>query len=133
MTRNNADFQGFIRVHRGVPDTSVEQILSSPRGLGKHWSTDPSVSERFISRKAQKGAVISGYVHPDDVMTPEEVSDFNTRVPNSTIYGDDHWEKEVSVRPGATVHVTEGKDMTFFDEPQVKKQKTFKTPRQSRA
>jgi len=140
MGANNEDFQHHIRVYRGIPGASVESLLAplksilpsakpdSPRRLGHHWTTDVKSAERFAS-KADKGAVLSALVHPDDVMTPQEVEEYNRKWPRQQVYGPEHWEQEVPVRMGATVHITGGKNMTFLDEAQVKNEKQFKTPK----
>jgi hypothetical protein len=52
------------------------------------------------------GAMISAYVHPDDVMTPKELSEWNQKRPAKTVLSKGSHEDEVTVRPGATVHVT---------------------------
>jgi hypothetical protein len=134
MTRNNADFQNHIRLHRGVADTTVDQLLSSPRNLGKHWTEDEDSALHFAQQGTSGvGAVVTAMVHPDDFMTPEEVAKHNDTTPWKQIYLNDTRENETPVRPGTTVHVVEGKDIHYFDEPQVTNQRTFKTPRQAKA
>jgi hypothetical protein len=137
MGRNNADFQNYILVHRGVNGVTASQLLSSPRHLGKHWSSSESVADQFARKGGKpKGTVVTGLVHPDDLMTPEEIEEHNQKNSGQMlrIYPGGEYEKEVPVRPGSTVHIVGSKDWDFRgDEIEVKKQKTFKTPRQAKA
>lgn len=137
MGANNADFQHHILVHRGVPDTSVDQLLSSPRGLGIHWSAELNVARKFVNLSSEKGAVVSGLVHPDDLMTKEEIEEHNRKFPTRHIYGyNDNVmlpEKEVPVRRGATVHILMGQDVKFGDEFEIKNHKQFDTPKEAKA
>lgn len=134
MGANNADFQNHIRVHRGINGVSAEQLLSSPRQLGRHWSTEENVADQFArSGGGPKGAVVTALVHPDDFMTPAEIEEHNKNNPQKLIYPGGEYEKESTVRPGAIVNIVGSKDLEFGDEVQVKNQKTFETPRQSRA
>lgn len=134
MPANNADFQNHIRVYRGINGVSAEQLLSSPRQLGKHWSTEENVANQFArSGGGPKGTVVTALVHPDDLMTLAEIEEHNKNVPQKTIYPGGKYEKESTVRPGSTVHIVGSKDLEFGDEVQVKNQKTFKTPRKAKA
>jgi hypothetical protein len=130
---NNADFQNHILVHRGVTGVSATQLLGSPRGVGKHWSSDEFIADTFADpssslRGDKKGVMVSAYVHPDDVMTPEEVASWNDRRPGQFIYKPEEREKEVPIRPGSTVHVVSTKTYTSLDGDY--KEKTYKTPKQ---
>jgi len=136
MGANNADFQNHIRVHRGVNGVTAEQLLGSSRQLGKHWSTEENVADQFArSGGGPKGTVVTALVHPDDFMSLAEIEEHNQKNSGQMlrIYPGGEYEKEVPVRPGSTVHIVGSKDLVFGDEVQVKKQKTFKTPRQAKA
>ena len=133
MGANNADFQNHILVHRGVTGVSATALFGSPRGVGKHWSSDENIADAFADpssslRGHKKGVLVSAYVHPDDVMTPDEVAEWNSKVPRSHIYKPEEREKEVPVRPGSTVHVVGTKTYTSLDGDY--KEKKFKTPKQ---
>jgi hypothetical protein len=133
MGANNADFQNHILVHRGVTGVSATQLLGSPRGVGKHWSSDEFIADTFADPSSsgsghKKGTMISAYVHPDDVMTPDEVASWNDRRPRQWIFKPEEHEKEVPVRPGSTVHVVGTKTYTSLDGDY--KEKKYKTPKQ---
>lgn len=135
MGRNNNDFEKHIRVFRGITGSSAKTLLGSKKGLGVHWSSSEAVADAFADpasslRGHKTGVMLSGLVHPDDIMTPQEIKAHNTGRVSKAILPSDSSEKEVSVRPGATVHVTGTRSYTAKGDV---KDKTFKTPRQSRA
>jgi hypothetical protein len=135
MGRNNADFEHHIRVYRGVTGVTASQLLGSETGVGKHWSSDEGVADAFADpssslRGHKVGAMVSGLVHPDDVMTSEEILAHNAARPGKAIHTKPSSEKEISLRPGATVHVTGTR--TYKPNGDVS-EKTYKTPKKVKA
>lgn len=135
MTRNNADFESYIRVHRGITGLTAAALLGSENGLGKHWSSEEGVANAFADpssslRGHKTGAMITALVSPADVMTADEIAEHNKTKPQKAIHTGPSSEKEVSVRPGATIHVVGTR--TYKPNGDVK-ERTYKTPRQAKA
>lgn len=121
----------YILVHRGIRDAHHQDVLNSGQGLGTHWSSSEDVARGFAEpgMRGQHGGWVSeddpeelkstrlsGYVHKDDVMTEDEIREWNKThsiLHHSILTGDAaNLEKEVSVRPGASVHITRATDLT---------------------
>lgn len=135
MGRNNADFQKYILVHRGITGATAAQLLGSEQGVGKHWTSDEGVADAFADpassiRGHKVGSMITGLVSPEDVMSPEEISKHNQSRPSKAIHTGHSSESEVSVRPGATVHVL--KTRTYTAKGDVK-ENSYKKPKQIKA
>jgi len=98
--QDNLSPKQFIDVARGVKSEKPEQPL------GKHWSSDDAVSMIFADPNIHdKSTVLFGKVHPDSVVNPG-TSEYDRMAENYAIHSPDSIEKEVTVRPGSTVHVT---------------------------
>lgn len=135
MGRNNADFESYLRVHRGITGLTASQLLGSETGVGKHWSSEEGVADAFADpssslRGHKVGTMLTAMVSPEDVMTAEEVASHNKSRPGKAIHTTPSSEKEVSVRPGSTVHVVASR--TYTSKGDVK-ERTYKTPRQAKA
>lgn len=90
----------FIDVARGIKSEKPHQPL------GKHWSSDDAVSMIFADPHIhEKSTVLFGRVHPNSVVKPK-TPEHDRMVENYAIHGPDSIEREVTVRPGSTVHVT---------------------------
>ena len=124
-------------MYRGLAGVSVDQAVNSGKRLGIHWSNDDFIAKQFAGKDSRytQGAVLTGLVHPNDVMTPEEIQKHNSEQPRKTIYYQEAkgTEREVPIRQGATVHIIGGQDMSFYDEPQVEKEHNFTQPKPSKA
>jgi hypothetical protein len=135
MGRNNSDFEKHIRVFRGITGSSARTLLGSEKGLGIHWSNSEAVADAFADpsssiRGHKTGVMLSGLVHPDDVMTPKEIKAHNKGRLSKAILPSDSSEKEVPVRPGSTIHVT---GTTSYTKTGDVKEKTYKTPKKAKA
>lgn len=127
--------EDFVLVHRGVRDVHHPDVIGAERGLGTHWSSREEVARGFAEPGSRyphfsnvqeddpeelKSTVLSAYVHKNDVMSQDEVQDWN-KTKNPLFHyihteKDGNHEQEVSVRPGAPVHVVKATDLTNIDD-----------------
>lgn len=130
-------FADHIRVYRGLAGITADQALNSGKRLGIHWSNDDFIAKQFAGNDSRytHGTLLTGLVHPDDVMTPEEIQKHNSEQPRKTIYHQEAkgTEREIPIRQGATVHITGAQDMSFYDEPQIEKEHNFTNPQAKKA
>ncbi len=67
MTRNNADFQQSVLLHRGFSDVSSLSEIDT-NNLGSDWSTNPEDAKVYASwGDTGQGLTISAKVNPKDV------------------------------------------------------------------
>ena len=98
--QDNLSQNQFIDVARGLRSDKPSQPL------GKHWSSDDAVSMIFADPYGrEKSTVLFGRVHPDSVVKPG-TPEHDRMVEDYAIHSPDSIEREVTVRPGSTVHVT---------------------------
>jgi hypothetical protein len=106
-------FKDHIQVYRGYSSTPSPKDIDF-NNLGHHWTTNPNVAESFAIQNDDEpepdfplqGTVLSGLVHKDHVMKPEEV-------PDDLGVLDHDAEAEHTIRKGAPVKITGGYAMHF--------------------
>jgi hypothetical protein len=74
--------------------------------------------------------MVTALVAPEDVMTRDEILKHNESMPQKAIHTSASSEKEISVRPGATVHVIGTRTYTAKGDV---KERTYKTPKKAKA
>jgi len=124
-------FDGYVPVYRGVRDVSHEDVVNSARRVGSHWSSSRDVAETFANMGSFdsrhrtidpdngsniKSTVLHGFVHPDHVMSREEVNKWNLERPQKGIHTKESGESEVSIRPGSPVHLIGATDYHWDGE-----------------
>lgn len=116
-------------IHRGIRSEKPEQPL------GMHWSDDEAVAHLFADpgEWGDKNTVINAHVNQKDVVDP--YSREGKRVAKEhAIFKPENAEREVTVRPGATVKVSsvirkgERKDLSKRD-----RIISYKPPREMKA
>jgi hypothetical protein len=143
-------FDDYIPVFRGIAGTTPASALKR-KSVGKHWTTSRSVADKFSDKTSEvtsghnrnggetwQGTVLTGYVHPNDVLKPG-TSEYDEMVRSRGMRVGSEGEasasgavdeNELPIRDGATVHVVQaihykygkgrGKEsryQNFFDNP----------------
>lgn len=82
-------------IFRGIRGESFQEPL------GIHWTENQTVAAFFASGGGthEKAIIIHAIAKPEDIMERHEVQD-------KDVYSEQHWEKEVPIREGATILVT---------------------------
>jgi len=114
--------RNFIRVYRGVQDTSGKwEGNPEEQQTGIHWTTDPVVAYHFARHGGMQGEshelngegrdpepsarVLEGWVHKKHIVQPgtNEWHDLSDVDP---IFGPKNKEQEITIRPGTQAYVS---------------------------
>lgn len=104
----------WVQVYRGLRDASWDTVAQDPKQpLGIHWTRDPRVAQKFATHGSlrpsryddgDEGAVIAGLVHRRHLLGKDDPDAVNAGV-YPDYHPDSRLEREVTIRPGAPVHV----------------------------
>lgn len=113
----------FITLYRGIRHVGASDVLGSEKPLGVHWTPDPEIARSFtVPRKdeegdpeVRRGTVLQGTVHKDDLMTEDDIREWNAKRhgTQAILPSDTESEKEIPVKPGAKVNIVGAKDITY--------------------
>lgn len=92
---------GGVGIH-WTPNLGVAKVFAKPEKKSKEWAPD---WEKRNREKRQKGTILHGTVSKSNTMTPY-TDDWEPFAYVHGIAGPDDWEREVTVKPGASVNLT---------------------------
>lgn len=113
---NVNQFKDHVKVFRGLYETTPESLKQD--NLGMHWTsrkkTAEDISHGFYaadenadqSDMPNHSTILEGYVHKNDVVKRGTLEHNKLAEEHEIYYGHVGNEREVTVRPGATVHLT---------------------------
>lgn len=95
----------FVQLYRGIYGVTPSTMRRG--ALGRHWSTNPKVAESFAYDEGDdKPSVVIGALVNKKHVIPEDTDEWSSEAEMGGASGYDSPENEMTVRPGARVHVT---------------------------
>ena len=130
-------FKDHVKVFRGLYETTPENLKQG--NLGIHWTNRKKTAENIAhgffasdehadqSEMPNNSLVLEGYVHKNDVLKRRSQEHKDLAEKHEIYYSHVGREQEVTVRPGASVHLTRVHHYDHTKDHELTSQ-TFKSP-----